>query len=227
MKLYSYYRSPASYRVRIALNYKGLAYAHHGVHLVKNGGEQHTPEYKALNPQAQVPTFMDGDFTLTQSLAIMEYLEEKHPKPPLLPKDVEQRAFVRQIAQIIACDIHPLNSLRVLNHLSGELTVTRDQKSGWYQKWVQQGFEAIETLLDRSPFHTGAYCCGDQVTMADMCLVPQVYEARRNDVSLTDYPMMTEIEKNCLKIEAFLSASPERQPDTPEDQRLAFLRGRA
>jgi maleylacetoacetate isomerase len=227
MQLYSYYRSSASYRVRIALNHKGLDYTHHSIHLVKNGGEQHTPEYKALNPQAQVPTFIDGKFLVTQSMAIMEYLEEKYPKPHnILPKNIEQRAYVRQLSLIPVADIHPLNNLKVLNHLSGEFGISQEQKTAWYHKWIKQGFDAMETLLDRSPFRTGRYCCGDHVTMADMCLVPQVYNARRYEMPMTDWPLIAEIERNCLMLKTFIDASPEHQPDTPEDQRPDFLKGR-
>lgn len=226
-KLYSYYRSSASYRVRIALNYKGLPYDHHSVHLVKNGGEQHTPEYKTLNPQAQVPTFIDDDFLLTQSMAIMEYLEEKYPKPRILPKEPEQRAYVRQLSLICVADIHPLNNLKVLNHLSGEFGITQEQKTTWYHKWIRQGFDAMEILLKRSPFRTGPYCCGDQVTMADMCLVPQVYNARRYDLSMDSWPLIAEIDANCMKLKPFQDARPEQQPDTPDDQRPSFLKGRA
>ncbi len=227
MELYSYYRSSASYRVRIALNVKGLAYDCHGVHLVKNGGEQHTPEYKALNPQAQVPTLVDGNFTLTQSMAILEYLEEKYPKPHILPKDVEQRAYVRQLAQISVADIHPLNNLKVLTHLSGEFGITQDQKLDWYHKWVRLGFDATEKLLEKSPFRTGVYCCGDAPTVADMCLIPQVYNARRYDMEMSAWPLISAIEQSCLKLEAFRLASPERQPDTPEDHRAPFMKGQA
>ncbi len=225
MKLYSYYRSSASYRVRIALNYKKLAYEHHSIHLVKNGGEQHAPEYRHLNPQEQVPTFIDGDFVLTQSMAILEYLEEKHPKPHVMPKNPEQRAYVRQLSLISVADIHPLNNLKVLNHLSGEFGISQEQKNAWYHKWIRQGFDAIETLLDRSPFRTGAYCCGDEVTMADMCLIPQVYNAQRYELPMTDYPLISAIEQACMKLPAFLDAAPEHQPDTPDDQRPAFMKG--
>ncbi len=225
MKLYSYYRSSASYRVRIALNHKGLGYEHHSVHLVRNGGEQHKPEYKALNPQQQVPTFIEDDFVLTQSMAIMEYLEEKYPTPALLPKALEARAYVRQLALICVADIHPLNNLKVLNHLSGEFEITQEEKTTWYHKWIKQGFDAMETLLSRSPFRTGDYCCGDEVTMADMCLVPQVYNARRYEVSMAPWPLISAIEANCLKLKSFQDASPEQQPDTPEDQRPSFLKG--
>lgn len=226
MKLYSYYRSSCSYRARIALNFKGLEYEYIPVHLVRNGGEQHRPEYAALNPQELVPTFIDGDFVLTQSMAIMEYLEEKYPKPSLMPKDAEQRAYVRQISLIQVADIHPINNLKVLNHLSTELQVTQQQKTEWYHKWIRQGFEATEKLLERSPFRTGPYVCGDQVTLADMCLVPQVYNARRYELPLDNYPIITQVEQNCLKLDCFADASPENQPDTPDDQRPSFIKGK-
>jgi maleylpyruvate isomerase len=224
MQLYSYYRSSASYRVRIALNYKGLPYKHHGVHLVKNGGEQHTPEYKKLNPQAQVPTLIDGNFVLTQSMAILEYLEEKHPQPHTLPKDPERRAYVRQLSLINVADIHPLNNLKVLTHLSGEFGITQEQKTTWYHKWIKQGFDAMETLLDRSPFRNGPYCCGDHVTMSDICLIPQVYNARRYDVDMSPWPLISIIDANCMKLKAFMEASPEHQPDTPEDYKAPLGR---
>lgn len=225
MQLYSYYRSSASYRVRIALSLKGLDYKYHGVHLVKNGGEQHAPEYRKLNPQAQVPTLIDGDFTLTQSMAILEYLEEKYPKPHILPKTPAERAYVRQLSLISVADIHPLNNLKVLTHLSGELGVTQEQKTTWYHKWIRQGFDAMETLLTRSAFRTGPYCCGDQVTMADICLIPQIYNARRYEMDMSAWPIISSIESECLKLKAFLDASPEQQPDTPEDHRAPFQKG--
>src|SRR5690606_17014723 len=194
MKLYSYYRSVSSYRVRLALGLKGLAYDYIPVHLVKNGGEQHTPEYKALNPQALVPTLVDGALTLTQSMAIVEYLEEKYPDPALLPKKADARAYVRQIAQICAADMQPLSSLRVLNHLSGELSVTQAQKNEWYQKWTAQGFDAIETLISKSPHYKDQFVCGKELTLADVCLIPQVYDARRYDMDMSAWPMIATID---------------------------------
>lgn len=219
MQLYSYYRSSASYRVRIALNLKGLPYTHHGVHLMRGGGEQHAPAYKKLNPQAQVPTLVDGSFVLTQSMAILEYLEEKHPAPALLPTGIEARAYVRQLSLISVADIHPLNNLKVLTHLTGEFGVTQEQKTAWYHKWIRQGFDAIETLLAQSPHRTGPYCCGDQVTMADICLIPQVYNARRYELDLSPWPLITAVDAQCLRLKAFADASPERQPDTPADHK--------
>ena len=222
MQLYSYYRSSASYRVRIALRHKGLECDYHGIHLTKNGGEQHSAAYKALNPQELVPTLIDGNFTLTQSMAIMEYLEDKHPHPALLPKDPERRAYVRQLSLISVADMHPLNNLKVLNYLTNELSATQDQKTAWYHKWLIQGFNAMEALLQRSDFRTGPYCCGDHVTMADMCLVPQVYNARRYELAMDQWPLITAIEQNCRKLKSFIDAAPENQPDTPGDHRAPF-----
>ncbi len=227
MQLYSYYRSSSSYRVRIALRHKGLDYQYHGVHLLKGGGEQHAPAYKALNPQELVPTLIDGDLTLTQSMAILEYLEEKCPTPPLLPKDIAARAYVRQLSLICVADIHPLNNLKVLTHLTNEFSVTQEQKTAWYHKWITQGFNAVEALLQRSAFRVGPYCCGDQITMADMCLIPQVYNALRYELPMTPWPLISAIDKNCLKLKTFLDASPECQPDTPEDHRAPLMKGHA
>ncbi len=226
LQLYTYYRSSCSYRVRLALAYKGLAYDTHPVHLVRNGGEQHKPEYVALNPQAQVPTLVDGDFILTQSMAIMEYLEEKHPKPALLPQDTLARAYVRQICQIMVADIHPLNNLKVLQHLTTDLAASQAQKNEWYHKWIKQGFSATEKLLERSPYRTGKFVCGDEVTMADMCLIPQVYNAVRYELPMDEYPIINAINDHCLTLEKFIEASPENQPDTPEDHRPVFMKGK-
>lgn len=227
MKLYSYYRSVSAYRVRLALAIKGLAYDYIPVHLVKNGGEQYTPEYKSLNPQAMVPTLQDGDLTITQSLAIIAYLDEKHPEPALLPKKSDARAYVRQIAQICTSDMQPLSSLRVLNHLSGELSVTQAQKNEWYQKWTAQGFDAIETLISKSPHYKDQFVCGKELTLADVCLIPQVYDARRYDMDMSAWPMIATIDAACASMDVFNTACPENQPDTPEDQRPAFLKGKA
>lgn len=227
MQLYSYYRSVSAYRVRLALAIKGLAYDYVPVHLVKNGGEQYTPEYRALNPQAMVPTLQDGDLTLTQSMAIIGYLDDKHPAPALLPKKSDARAYVRQVAHICVSDIQPLSSLRVLNHLSGELSVTQSQKNDWYQKWAAQGFDAIETLISQSPHYKGQFTCGKELTLADICLIPQVYDARRYDMDISLWPTIAAIDAACAPLDVFNAACPENQPDTPEDQRPAFLKGKA
>lgn len=223
MKLYGYFRSTAAYRVRIALALKGIECEHISVHLVKDGGEQHKPDYKDLNPQALVPTLIDGDMVLGQSMAILEYLEEKYPNTPILPKDLEQRAFIRQIANIIACDIHPVNNLKVLNYLLQNLQADQQQKGDWYQTWIQQGFTAIESLLKGQTGHKHTYSCGEDISIADICLVPQVYNARRFDVPLDNFPTITKIERNCLEHAAFITACPENQADTPEDLRLKDL----
>lgn len=227
LQLYSYYRSSCAYRARLALAYKGLPYTTHPVHLVRNGGEQHRPEYAALNPQEQVPTLIDGDFVLTQSMAIMEYLEEKYPTPAILPADPRARAYVRQISLIMVADIHPLNNLKVLQHLSAECGLTQAQKNDWYAKWILQGFAATEKLLAASAFRTGAFVCGDTPTMADFSLIPQVYNAARYEVPLDDFPLIRAINDHCLTLPVFVAASPEHQPDTPEDHRPVFLKGKA
>lgn len=226
-QLYSYYRSSCAYRVRLALAFKGLDYVTHPVHLVRNGGEQHKPEYAALNPQEQVPTLVDGDTVLTQSMAIMEYLEDKHPTPAILPADIGARAYVRQISLVMVADIHPINNLKILQHLSNDLGVSQSKKNDWYAKWIVQGFAATEKLLARSPYRTGPFVCGSQPTMADFCLIPQVYNAARYEVPLDDYPIIRAINDHCLSLPFFDAASPEKQPDTPEDHRPVFLKGKS
>lgn len=212
MKLYTYFRSSAAYRVRIALNLKGIVAEQLPVHLVRNGGEQKLPAYRALNPQGLVPALEDEGALLTQSLAIMEYLEETHPKPALLPADAVGRARVRAIAQSIACEIHPLNNLRVLGYLGGELGLSDEQKRTWYQHWVCLGFEALEQQLARDAA-TGRFCHGDTPTFADCCLVPQVFNARRFDIDLSPYPTLQRIDAHCATLEAFAAAAPARQAD--------------
>lgn len=230
LHLYSYYRSSCAYRARLALAYKGIPYTTHPVHLVRNGGEQHAPEYAALNPQEQVPTLVDktgdGDFVLTQSMAIMEYLEEKFPEPALLPQGAEARAFVRQISLIMVADIHPLNNLKVLQYLAGDLNLNQTQKNDWYAHWVNLGLAATEKILANSVFRTGKFVCGDRPTIADFCLIPQVYNAARYDIPLAPYPVISAINDHCLTLPFFMAASPENQPDTPEDHRPVFLKGK-
>lgn len=212
MKLYGYFRSSAAYRVRIALNLKGLEFETVAVHLLKDGGQQLSEEYRALNPTALVPTLVDGDITIGQSMAILEYLEETHPQPPLLPADAAGRARVRAIAQTIACDIHPLNNLRVLKHLKHGVGVDEDTKNAWYRHWIAVGLTSVEAMLAGSP-STGRYCHGDQVTMADVLLVPQVYNARRFDCDLSGMPTISRIVDACGELDAFQRAEPARQPD--------------
>lgn len=212
MKLYNYFRSSASYRVRIALNLKGLSYEYVSVHLTRGGGEQFKEQYRALNPQSLVPVLEDGEHALTQSLAIIEYLEETHPTPPLLPAAPLERARVRALAQLVACEIHPLNNLRVLGYLTGKLGVSDDAKTQWYHHWVALGLQALEAQVASHP-NTGKFCHGDTPTLADCCLVPQLANARRFNCPLSDYPTLLRIEENCNALSAFQKASPARQPD--------------
>ncbi len=209
MKLYSYFRSSAAYRVRIALNFKGMTYETVPVHLVKDGGHNRRPEFRAINPQMRIPTLVapTGDI-LIQSLAIIEYLEEVQPDPPLLPRDPIARAKVRALADIIACDIHPLNNVGPLRYLKRELHQEQTAIDAWYHHWIIEGFEALESLVEPAP-----YACGTEVTMTDVCLVPQVYNARRLKVPLDEFPKILAIEAACLKLPAFDRARPENQPD--------------
>jgi len=211
MQLHSYFRSSAAYRVRIALNLKQQPYSTVPVHLLKDGGEQHAPAFAALNPEQLVPVLTDGDLMLTQSLAILEYLEERFPEPPLLPRDIGQRAQARSIALAIACDIHPLNNLRVLRYLKRTLSVSEEERDRWYRHWIALGFDALEQRL--AGLAGGAFCVGDRPTFADICLVPQVFNARRIALDMAAYPRITAIDSRCREIEAFAAAAPERQPD--------------
>ena len=212
MKLHSFFRSSAAYRVRIALNLKGLAYDYLPVHLSRGGGEQHRPEFRKVNPQALVPVLEDGERLLAQSLAIIEYLDETRPEPPLLPGTPAERARVRGLAQVIACEIHPLNNLRVLNYLTGAAKLTDDAKNAWYHHWIAEGFQALEARLAGDPA-TGRFCHGDTPGLADCCLVPQVANARRFKCDLAPYPTLVAIDAGCRALDAFQRALPERQPD--------------
>jgi len=212
--LYGYWRSSAAYRVRIALNLKGLAFENHPVHLVRGGGEQHAPGYAALNPLELVPSLRDGERTLTQSMAIMEYLEETRPEPPLLPPDAAGRARVRELAQVVACDINPIGNLRVLQRLTAQFDAQEGEKAAWSRHWIATGFHALETMLARDPA-TGRYCHGDTPGLADTCLVPQCYNAVRWGVPLQDSPAIKRIYEACNELEAFRAAAPEAQPDAP------------
>jgi maleylpyruvate isomerase len=211
VKLYSYFRSSAAYRVRIALNLKGLPYETTSIHLVKEGGLNKRPEYRAVNPQMRVPALVapNGE-VLIQSLAIIEYLNETHPEPPLLAREAEPivRAHARALAQIVACDIHPLNNIGPLRYLKNEMHQEQSAIDAWYHHWVRSGFEAIEALIAPAP-----YACGGTVTLADVCLVPQVYNAQRAGIDLTPFPTIRRIYEECNKVEAFDRARPERQPD--------------
>ncbi len=214
LKLYSYWRSSAAYRVRIGLNLKGLSYDTEPVHLVRDGGEQHMPAFRDANPQGLVPVLTHGSRTFRQSMAILEYLEEAWPAPPLLPSESRDRARVRALAQAVACEIHPLNNLRVLQHLEGEMGVSQEGRDAWVRHWVEEGFEAIEAMLVDHP-STGRFCEGDTPGLADCCLVPQVYNARRFKVDMAPFPTIARIEAACLALPAFDAARPERQPDAP------------
>ena len=210
MKLYSYFRSSAAYRVRIALNLKGIAYETAPIHLVKEGGHNRRPEFRAINPQMRVPVLVTpkGD-VLIQSLAIIEYLEEIQPEPALLPKDPVARAKARALAELIACDIHPLNNIGPLRYLKNDMGQEQSAIDTWYHHWVIAGFEALETLMGPGP-----YVCGEQVTVADLCLVPQVYNARRLKVPLEKFPKIVAADAACQALAAFDRARPENQPDT-------------
>ena len=210
LTLYSYWRSSAAYRVRIALGLKGLAYRQVPVHLVKDGGQQHAADYKALNPQELVPLLVDGEARIAQSLAILEYLEETHPQPSLLPRDALQRAQVRALSLHIACDIHPLNNLRVLQYLSGPLGVADEAKNAWIRHWVETGLRAVEAGLDVLP---GPLSLGERPGYFEACLIPQLYNARRFDCDLSDCPRLLAIAARCEVLEAFQQAAPEVQPD--------------
>lgn len=210
MKLYSYFRSSAAFRVRIALNLKGLSYDTQAVHLLKQGGEQHSAEYVAINPSELVPTLLDQQYVLTQSLSILEYLEEAYPKTALLPQNLQQRAQIRAFAQHIACEIHPLNNLRVLQYLEQTLAVSNTEKTAWYQHWIKLGFHSLEQQLQQS---NGQYCFGEQASFADCCLIPQVYNAKRFQIDLTEYPKIQSIYTHCMQLAAFQQAAPEQQAD--------------
>jgi maleylpyruvate isomerase len=212
MKLYSYFRSSASYRVRIALNLKNLPYEYLPVHLLRDGGEQFKPEYRKLNHDAIVPTLVDGDQVITQSLAIIEYLEETHPEPPLLPSKPIDRAYVRSIVQQLACEIHPLNNLRVLKYLKRTVGVNDEVKDAWYLHWISSGFAALEEYLVADG-RAGKLCFGDTPTIADICLVPQMANARRFSIDLSPYPTLRRIEAACNALPAFADAAPAKQPD--------------
>jgi maleylacetoacetate isomerase len=210
--LYGYFRSSAAFRVRIALNLKGIAAEHRFVHLLRGGGEQHGADYKSLNPQELVPTLTYDGQAIGQSLAIIEYLDEIKPEPPLLPREPLARARVRRIAYAIACDIHPLNNLRVLFYLRDRFGADEPTRAEWQRHWMSKGFAALETLLTNST-ETGVYCHGDSPTLADLCLIPQLFNARRVEFDLSPYPTLTRIETQALSHPAFEAALPKNQPD--------------
>jgi maleylacetoacetate isomerase len=212
MKLYTFFRSSASHRVRIALNLKGLQYDQAPIHLRRGGGEQLSAAYKAINPQALVPALEDDGKILTQSLAIIEYLEERYPQPPLLPRDPADKALVRSLALIVACEVHPIQNLRVLQYVKREYNQSDEQVNRWAQHWIDLGLAALEQMIVAQP-RRGKFCFGDTPTLADICLVPQLGNARRYGCDLSPYPAILEIEKNCKALPAFADAAPEKQPD--------------
>jgi len=209
MKLYSYFRSSAAYRVRIALNLKAVAVEQIGIHLVKNGGQHRQASYLARNPQGLVPALeLDDGTVLTQSLAIIDYLESIFPKPRLIPADPVLAAKVRAVALAIACDIHPLNNLRVLNYLKGTLGRSQEEANAWYRHWILEGLAAVETLIDGERF-----CFGDQPSMADACLIPQVFNAQRYKIDISHLRKIEAVNRHCNELPAFIAAHPSRQPD--------------
>ena len=213
MKLYSFFRSSAAYRVRIALEVKGLAYEYVAKHLRSGGGEHRKPDYLALNPQGLIPALDDGGTVVTQSLAIIEYLEEAYPRTPrLLPTNAADRAIVRAMAQAIACDVHPLNNLRMLEYLKSQMGQSEDATNLWYRHWIAEGFAALEQSIGKHS-GDGRHCFGDTVTMADVCLVPQVYNARRFAVDFTPHPALVRVSESLESLPAFAKARPEVQPD--------------
>jgi maleylacetoacetate isomerase len=210
--LYGYFRSSAAFRARIALNLKGIKPELRFVHLLRNGGEQHTPEYKALNPQELIPALVHDGHTITQSLAIIEYLNEIVPEPPLLPKDAYGRARCRELAYAVACDIHPVNNLRVGRFIKHTWNISDDDIVRWQRHWIKVGFNALETMLSSSK-ETGKFCHGDAPTIADICLIPQVANARRVKLEIETWPTIARIEAHALLHPAFDAALPKNQPD--------------
>lgn len=212
VKLYSYWRSSASYRTRIALHHKQIPFEYLPIHLLKDGGEQHKADYRALNPQGFVPCLVDGEVVLNQSLAIIEYLDEKFPEVPLLPSDPVQRAKVRAMAYMLACDTHPMNNLKVLGYLSRELQISDIQKSDWIKYWIGEGLAPLETQLANSA-DTGRFCLGDRFTLADSCLPPLIYSAERFGCDLSPYPTVMRIYHQCMTLPGVIAAHPQQQPD--------------
>ena len=210
--LYGYFRSSAAFRARIALNLKGIKPELRFVHLLKDGGQQHTAEYKTLNPMELIPALVHDGHLITQSLAILEYLDEIVPEPPILPKDAPGRARVREIADVIACDIHPVNNLRLNQYLKREFGASDEQQANWQRHWITLGFAALEKMLSNSP-DTRTYCHGDAPSIADICLVPQIFNARRVKLEVERYPTLSRIFDHAMRHPAFDAAQPKNQPD--------------
>lgn len=210
MKLFGYFRSSASFRVRIALNIKGLSFDQQSLNLV--AGEQRLPEFRTINPQGLVPVLVDGERLLTQSMAIIEYLDETHPQPPLMPADALGRARVRSLTQLIGCDIHPLNNTRVLRYLSRDLKLDEATRNTWYRHWIAEGLSALEQRL-MNESKADDFCHGGAPTLADCCLVPQIFNAKRYDCDLAPYPVVMAVFDRCMALDAFQRAAPLNQPD--------------
>lgn len=208
MKLYDYYRSSASFRVRVVCQLKKIDLNLQSIHLVKNGGEQFSQEYQSINQQSRVPTLVDGQFCLTQSLAIIDYLEESFPKPSVYPNEIESRAIAKSIAYLICCDIHPLNNLSTLNYLKNEYKLNQEQITNWYHHWLKQGFDAIESLLQKHHQENMSFCIGSHISIADICLIPQVYNALRYQFDIKIYPLIEKIYLYCKELDPFLKAWP-------------------
>lgn len=217
--LYNYFRSSTSYRVRIALEAKGLTYTYKPVHLLHDGGEQNTESYRRLNPAGGVPTLQHGDRVISQSFAILEYLDEAFPQTPaLMPADIFLRAKVRQFCEVINADIHPLQNLKVMQYLEKQAHFNAEQKAAWLNKWIINGLTAAEKTLES---FAGRYCFGDTITAADAFLIPQLFSCKRFNVDITHFQLLSRINENCLQSEAFQKAHPYRQPDTPDDLRIS------
>jgi len=212
LRLYSYFRSSAVFRVRIALNLKGLDYEVVPVHLLRDGGQQHAADFARINPAQLIPVLEDDSDIVTQSIAIIEYLEEQYPMPPLLPKKPIERSKVRALALDIACDIHPLNNLRVANYLVDPLGLDAPKRTAWMQHWIMVGFAAIERRLQSTASASG-YCYGESPTFADCCLIPQTFNALRLKCAVESFPTILRIYENCMKLPAFKKAAPDAQPD--------------
>lgn len=214
MILYNYFRSSTSYRVRLALNFKNIAFEYRPINLLKQ--EQRSPEYLKINPLGGVPTLAHNGHNIPESFAIMEYLDEVHPEPALFPKDAYLKARVRQVCEVINSFMHPMGNLKTLQYLEKKHSYTQEQKEEWMQYWAPQGLEALENTLKE---FSGKYCFGDDITMADLFLVPQLLTCQRFKVDITKYPTLVKINENCLKLEAFAKAHPFNQIDTPEEFR--------